>query len=87
MWGVPATLTLFAIKLKKCYSVLEYKNKCKIVPMQRTVTEISYSSVKNIILLMYEKIAFFSWNKKIVMLLYISNILLRVELLWKKLKR
>lgn len=36
------------------------KNKCKIVLMQRTVTEISYSSVKNIILLMYEKIAFFS---------------------------
>lgn len=63
------------------------KNKCKIVLMQRTVTEISYSSVKNIILLMYEKIAFFSWNKKLVMLLYISNILLRVEMLWKKLKR
>ena len=36
------------------------KNKCKIVLMQRTVTEISYSPVKNIILLMYEKIAFFS---------------------------
>lgn len=27
VWGVPATLTLFAIRLKKCCSVLQYKVK------------------------------------------------------------
>jgi len=29
VWGVPATLTLFAIRLKKCCSVLQYNVKIR----------------------------------------------------------